>query len=104
METQIAPSLDALRIAASLIRAIESGDLGRLESVVGQAAGQLRCCRPASSFETERRELLASIVQSLGGALRRAEPESRKGQLEVCHDLLRQLRGGGVYGAFCAQV
>jgi hypothetical protein len=103
MENQVARTPGAPQIAGSLARACESGNLYRLESAIGWATGQLSRCRPVSSLETERRELLLGIVESLGGALR-GERKSGREHLEVCHDLLRQIGGDNAgCGAFCAQ-
>jgi hypothetical protein len=93
MENQVGPMVGASQIAGSLARACESGDLYRLESAIGWGTGQLSRCHPASSLETERRELLLSIVESLDDALRGGQWKSRRERLEVCHDLLCQVGG-----------
>jgi hypothetical protein len=77
------------RVAGSLLAAWESGDRGRLESAVRDAAGDLETPQ-GSSFGNELRELLQGIVENLDGLLRSNQAgitRSRQGQ--VCHGLLR---------------
>ncbi len=95
MENRVAPFLDAPRIAGRLARAFESGDFRRLSSAMGWAAAQLRHGGAASSLETERRELLLSIVESFDGWSLGSARKTRKDRLEVCYALLCQVRGGG---------
>jgi hypothetical protein len=95
METQFKNETDMARVAAYLVTAWHSGDRRLLHAAVRAAASELGGAPATSTLQSELRELLLGVTDTLGPLLAANQPlELRQGSPgNACYQLLLHARG-----------
>jgi hypothetical protein len=95
MGTQFKIEADVARVAANLVTAWHSGDRSLLQSAVRQAASELGGATASSALQSELRELLLGVTDTLGPLLAANLPlDLRRGsQSNACYQLLLHAQG-----------